>query len=879
MGTLRGFIVEMGLDPTKFDKGIEKETKKVLSTKQKFAKFGAGFSAAFTGPALVAGAALLHLGDQHDDLTDKLRINTGKTGDALKDLDNRALEVFGNIPTTMSAVGDAFSLLSQKTNDTGADLQNVAQSELELARITGTDLAGNIDATTKLFNNWNVAGKDQTATLDKLFRASQATGVGVAQLSSDVASAGPILREMGFDLDSSVALFAQLEKAGIDTSTAVTGLRTAFKKFGDEGLTDTNAALADVFAKIQNAPDDLAAGQVAIDTFGSRAGPALAESIRSGKLSYQDLLKTIRTGTDTIVGVAAGTNDWKENLQILRNRISVLVLPAADKLFAAINKGIPYLETLVDRFQSFTDWLGKLSPRAKLFGEIFLGVLIGIGPALLGIAAAMQVVEFAGAGLGVILSPITLTVIALAAVGFLLYKAWKGNWFGIRDITKSAVKAIVSFLSPLIKTVEQVGRYFYDVATNRVQPFGKEMKSLPGWIRPVAFVLARIIKSVRVFFVTWRNKGFVAALMTIRYQIRAFGRAFAAFLGGLLKSKAVARDVRAMFYSLADLFANVVKLVGDVIHGRWGRVWDDLKAIAKNAIRLVILQYRLIGDELIAVFNLIPWGELGHALWSGLKSAATFMKDKGVPFLSTKAAELFGAFYDAAGEVWKNDIKPFAESLPGRIADVIGAHWREVYDVGRTVLGWVWTGIASLIDWLGVQAHGIPNAVYNGVQAVMGWLYNAGRDIVSAVWTGISSLGGWLYQQVWDFVSNHIVDPFAKRIGWHSPPTLFIEAGEDISTATALGIGNKAHVARRAAAAMLGDASGGRVTIGANGNARATVGDAGATARAGAGGNRSMLFGPGSIVVQAGKLSRAEANRLARYILEEADRLEAAGAT
>jgi phage-related minor tail protein len=196
-------------------------------------------------------------------------------------------------------------------------------------------------------------------------------------------------------------------------------------------VTDTNAALTDVFTQIQNAPDDLAAGQIAIDTFGSRAGPALAESIRTGKLSYEDMLATIQDGTGTILGTADATNDWREKLQILKNRISVDLLPVATYLFAQLSVGLDMIEKLADKFDRLAKVFDKLSPNTKKWLGLLILALAAIGPILLGIGFLLPVITAVGAALGLLSIPLLL-IIALIALFAL---AWFKNWGDIQGKT------------------------------------------------------------------------------------------------------------------------------------------------------------------------------------------------------------------------------------------------------------------------------------------------------------------------------------------------------------------------------------------------------------------------------------------------------------
>lgn len=80
-------------------------------------------------------------------------------------------------------------------------LQERSKQFINLSRITGTDLKGNIADMTRVFGDWSVAGDQQAGTLDMIFRASQTSGIGINALSQKVVQFGAPLRQMGFGLD------------------------------------------------------------------------------------------------------------------------------------------------------------------------------------------------------------------------------------------------------------------------------------------------------------------------------------------------------------------------------------------------------------------------------------------------------------------------------------------------------------------------------------------------------------------------------------------------------------------------------------------------------------------------------------------------------
>lgn len=365
------------------------------------------------GAIVGLGVGLFKIGESFDAAFDKIRVGTGATGKALAELEDDATAVFKAVPASLDTVAQAITELNRRTGDTGQGLRDLATAEIELAHITETDLNTNIEQTSKLFEQWGIAVGDQVGTLDKLFRASQSTGVSVGSLAGELVQYGPILRDMGFGLDQSIALLATLDKSGVDAGQVITGLRTAIGKFSADGVTDLGAALQDVFTQIKNAPSDVAAATIAIDTFGVKAGPGLAENIRSGRLGYSDLIDVVANGNETIHQASEDTQDFAEKMAILKHRVEAALEPLGTQLFNAVNASIPAM--------------AKLAQGLGLIGSVFAKLP---GPIKAG----------AGAIVGIAVSAAALTAVGARIVG--VGASTIGAWQGVAGVfTRTAVAA------------------------------------------------------------------------------------------------------------------------------------------------------------------------------------------------------------------------------------------------------------------------------------------------------------------------------------------------------------------------------------------------------------------------------------------------------
>lgn len=386
----------------------------------RFGKLGKTAAVGLAGIAtggIAAGVALYKIGESFDEAYDTIRTKTGATGKHLDRLKKDFEAVVSDIPTDFKSAGDAVGGLNQRLGITGKPLRHLSKQVLELSRITGTDLEGNITTITRLFGDWGVKTRQQPKFLDKLFRASQATGIEVGRLSEYMVQFGSPLRQLGFDFDTSAAMFSKFEKEGVNLQTAMPGLRMALKNFAAEGR-DPAKALEETIKQIKNAGSTAKANTMAFDIFGTRAGPDLAAAIREGRFDFADLIKEIDHGKSTILGTGKQTQDFSEKLQILRNKGFVLLEPIANRVFDALGKGLGQITDILgnkdltgeEKFKRIADlaqhWLGQgLTKAADLAGKIAPHIAEAVVHGFLGASfwgklavAGWLISKFGGAG-------------------------------------------------------------------------------------------------------------------------------------------------------------------------------------------------------------------------------------------------------------------------------------------------------------------------------------------------------------------------------------------------------------------------------------------------------------------------------------------------
>jgi phage-related protein len=115
----------------------------------------------------------------------------------------------------------------------------------------------------------------------------------------------------------------------------------------------------------------------------------------------------------------------------------------------------------------------------------------------------------------------------------------------------------------------------------------------------------------------------------------------------------------------------------------------------------------------------------------------------------------------------------FTVTLPGFFATA----WSKI-------TGFFSTGYNTVVGFF----RNLPGNILAALGNLGNLLLSAGQSIVTGLWNGISSMGGWLWNKITSFVSDNIIAPVRNFLGWHSPSTLFAQAGRDTVRGYVLGL-------------------------------------------------------------------------------------------
>ena len=217
---------------------------------------------------------------------------TGATWEALKWLSQDMLKVQWQVWQSQTEVAQAVWELNTRLWLTGSELQDFTTKYLKFASVTGQDWKQAIEDNIKLFSAWGIDIDHQAQYLDKLAKAGQMTWISVQNLTNQLQTNAPVLQEMWFNLEESIALLSNFEKAWIEASSALSAMKMWLKNLV-EWWADPADALQSLISQIKNAKTDSEALEIALNTFWSRGGAVMAKAIRDGTFALEDMTEAL----------------------------------------------------------------------------------------------------------------------------------------------------------------------------------------------------------------------------------------------------------------------------------------------------------------------------------------------------------------------------------------------------------------------------------------------------------------------------------------------------------------------------------------------------------------------------------------------------------
>lgn len=623
----------------------------------KAAKAMAPLSAAAAAVGTGAVASAMNLDDGYDIIITK----TGATGEALDDLNKRMNNIFKDIPTDAETAGTAIGEVNTRFQLTGDELESLSKRFIEFAEINGTDLNSSIDNVDTILNKFNVDAGQAGNVLGLLTKVGQDTGLSMDTLESSLMQNGSTLKEMGLGITESVNLLAMFENNGVDATTAMAGLKKAVKNYTAEGLS-TDQALQKTIDSIKNASTETEALSIAQETFGSKGFAEMAQAIREGKLSVDDLGGSLEDYSTTVQDTYESTLDPWDNAKVMLNNLKLAGSDLAGTASSALQ---PAIEKVTSTVQSATEWFRGLSDNQKEMIATIVMIVAAIAPALLiiskvaGVISTMinviKTLQTAITAVNAVLAanPIILVIAAIAALIAIFITLYnKCEWF--RDAVNEIFENVKEFIGGAIEVIKGVIGTIWD-----------KIQEIWGFIEPylqAAFAFLQQLGAdiAQIFSDCWEIIKAVWDLVEPYFSmlwenIKVIFSVVGEVLGGFFSVaweyiKGVWDVVAAYFATVWNAIKTVFSVVKDVLTGDFKGAWDGIKSIFADFTNF----FSTLWDSVMCIYSAVGsfFRDTFGAAWDAVKDVFSN----------------FGSFFS---DLWDTIRNTFSD-LGASIADAIG---------------------------------------------------------------------------------------------------------------------------------------------------------------------------------------------------------------
>lgn len=435
----------------------------------KASKVGETLTKNVTTPLTAAAAAGVAAFSAVDEGVDTIVTATGASGEALDGLVASYETIATSIPEELGDVASAVGEVNTRFHTTGEELEGQTTLFLQFAKITGGDVVSSVDSADKVLKTFGKTSDDASGLLGMVAKAAQDTGINAQGLMDDVLANSATFKELNFSLEESVNFMALLDENGVESGTALAGLKKAVVNLTDAGMSESEA-LQTVIDKIKNAGSETEALTIAQETFGTKGAAEMATAIREGRLSLDDLsasmadYSTVVTDTynntmDGVDGATTAANAAKIAMSTLGETISNMLAPVFQHLTQLLIDAKARFDTLDDGQKQAIVTIGlivaAIGPALVIIGKVITAVgavttgagsLVGfVGGTVVPLITGTVMPALSGLWALMLANPISIVIAAIAAIVAAFVLLWnkcegfRNFWINLFSSVKSTV--------------------------------------------------------------------------------------------------------------------------------------------------------------------------------------------------------------------------------------------------------------------------------------------------------------------------------------------------------------------------------------------------------------------------------------------------------
>lgn len=543
-----------------------------------------------------------------DEGLDTIITKTGASGDTMSGFE----EIYKNIGSSMAVelpkVGEAIGEVNTQLGFQGQELENASKQAIQFAEINGQDITSSVIGAKQALSAYSLENSQFANVLDTVTVVAQATGQSTSDLLKKVTDGAPQVKALGLSFEEGTTLIGNFEKAGVDSSAALSSLSKAAVNYAKDGKT-LSQGLQETVDKIKNSKDETEQLTLASDIFGSKAAPRMVDAIKRGALNFDEMAKAAENSAGAVTNTYESTLDPIDQFTVAQNNLSFVMADFGGVIAEVL---APMLQTVSDVLQVVANAFNNLPGPVKQVIVVVGLVTAAIGmlmPIIMGIQLAMTAAGTTLAGLITAALPvigIIAGIIAAVTAVILVIQNWgaivdwlnehfsgfmqiaTNVWQTIQNVVQTAIQAVSDFIMQIFGTVVSWWQENQTLIQNATQ---------------IAWDFIKNIISIAMSVIGPIVQGGFNIVMTVVQTVWSF--------------------ITTYISTAINVVLGIIKAVMQIITGDWQGAWNTIQNVIStvwNAIKSsVSTAINAVSSIISSVWNTIK--SVTTSAWNGIKAA------------------------------------------------------------------------------------------------------------------------------------------------------------------------------------------------------------------------------------------------------------------
>ena len=510
-----------------------------------------------SGAAAALGTASIAAFKEVDEGADLAIKATGMTGEAAKELEKSYKNVASTTKGSFTDIGSVLGEVNTRFGFVGQELEDTTSKFLKFAEVNNADALTSVQKVARYMGDAGIESSNLSNVLDNLTVAAQASGISIDSLAKMCVSYGAPMRALGFDTKESIAIFSSWEKAGVNTSIAFSGMKTAIASWSASG-NDAKKEFKKVLEEIAKCPTIAEATTKSIEAFGKKAGPDLADAIKGGRFEYEEMLALIENSEGAMQSTYDTIFDGNDAAAVSTQNVKIAFSQLGDTILTNLS---PLFDKLSVKLKEVSDWFDRLDDGTKQ-NIIRIGMIIVIiGPLLLIISQVITSIT----------NIITLGTTLSSGISLIIGKV--GSLIGLLSPTTILIAAIViAVVAGIILIIANLDKLkaFFSETTDSMKEKLNEFDNFMENVFTIDFTehIGALGEPLNMSLATFKN----------------------------------------FYESGKEIFGGITDFVGGIFTGDWARAWTGVQNIFKGVFDGLLSIAKVPINGIIGFLNMLISG-------------------------------------------------------------------------------------------------------------------------------------------------------------------------------------------------------------------------------------------------------------------------------